>query len=67
MAAPKATMALLAGLPLFGLALGQAIGARPIHLLLYRPIGWGLLAGAMLLDGVGVLVSRRISRWALRC
>lgn len=67
MAAPKATMALLAGLPLFGLVLGQAIGARPIHLLLYRPLGWGLLAGAALLDGLGLLVSRRISRWALRC
>ncbi|MGN6475221.1 MAG: type II secretion system F family protein, partial [Mycobacteriales bacterium] len=67
MAAPRATMALLAGLPLFGLLLGQAIGAHPIHLLLYRPIGWGLLAGAALLDGVGVLVSRRIARWALRC
>lgn len=67
LAAPKATMVLLAGLPMFGLGLGEAIGAHPIHLLLYTPIGWGLLAGAALLDTAGVVVTRRISQWALRC
>jgi tight adherence protein B len=49
-----------------GLALGQAVGARPLHLLLYRPLGWGLLAGAAALDAVGVAVMTRITRWATR-
>ncbi len=65
MAAPQATMMLLAGLPLIGLGLGQAIGADPLHLLLYRPVGWGLLAGAIILDCLGIVASRRLTRWAL--
>jgi tight adherence protein B len=67
MAAPKATMMLLAGLPLFGLAIGQLIGAHPLHLLIYRPLGWGLLAGAGVLDAAGIAVSRQITKWALQC
>ncbi|HEX3705501.1 MAG TPA: type II secretion system F family protein [Mycobacteriales bacterium] len=66
MAAPRATMVMLAGLPLIGLGMGQALGARPFHLLLFRPLGWALLAGAAILDGTGVVVSRVITRWALR-
>jgi tight adherence protein B len=65
LAAPRATMTLLAGLPVVGLVLGQAIGAHPFHLLLYRPLGWALLIGAAVLDALGVLVTQRISRWAL--
>jgi tight adherence protein B len=67
LAAPKATTMLLAGLPLLGLGMGQAVGAHPFHLLFYNPLGWGLLTGAALLDAAGVVVSRRISQWALRC
>jgi tight adherence protein B len=67
MAAPKATMMLLAGLPLFGLGLGEAIGAHPLHLLLYRPLGWGLLTGAVLLDAIGIVVSHQITKWAIEC
>jgi tight adherence protein B len=67
LAAPKATMTLLAGLPLLGLVLGQAIGAHPLHLLLYRPLGWLLLVGAAVLDAVGIAVSRQITKVALRC
>jgi tight adherence protein B len=67
LAAPRATMVLLAGLPLVGLAMGQAIGAHPFHLLFYRPLGWALLVGATVLDAAGIVVSRRISQWALRC
>lgn len=66
LAAPQATMALLAGLPLVGLGFGQLIGANPLHLLLYRPIGWALLAGAAVLDTIGILISRRLATWALR-
>jgi tight adherence protein B len=66
MAGPRATMVLLAGLPLMGLALGQSVGAHPLQLLLHRPLGWGLLAGAALLDGLGVVATRAIARVALR-
>lgn len=67
LAAPRATTMLLAGLPLLGLGMGQAVGAHPFQLLLYKPLGWGLLLAAGALDAVGVVVSRRISQWALRC
>jgi tight adherence protein B len=66
LAGPRATVVLLAGLPVMGLALGQAVGAHPLHLLLYRPLGWGLLASAALLDTAGVIVMVRITRWAIR-
>jgi tight adherence protein B len=66
LAGPRATVVLLAGLPVMGLALGQAVGASPLHLLLYRPLGWGLLAGAAVLDAAGVVVMTRITRWATR-
>jgi tight adherence protein B len=66
LAAPRATMMLLAGLPALGLGLGEAIGADPVHLLVYRPVGWALLTGALVLDGLGILVSRRITKWALQ-
>jgi tight adherence protein B len=66
MAGPRATMVLLAGLPLMGLALGQSVGAHPLQLLLHRPLGWGLLTVAALLDGLGVVATRAIARVALR-
>jgi tight adherence protein B len=66
MAGPRATMVLLAGLPLLGLLLGQSVGAHPVRFLIDRPLGWGLLAVAALLDGLGVLVTRAIARRALR-
>jgi tight adherence protein B len=66
LAAPQATMVMLAALPLVGLALGQAIGAHPLHLLLYQPLGWALLSGAVVLDGIGIVVSRQLAKWALR-
>jgi tight adherence protein B len=66
LAGPRATVVLLAGLPLMGLALGQAVGAHPLRLLLYRPFGWALLTAAALLDTAGVVVMARITRWATR-
>jgi tight adherence protein B len=66
MAGPRATMGLLASLPLLGLALGESVGAHPLHLLLHRPLGWGLLVGAATLDGIGVLITRAIARVAMR-
>jgi tight adherence protein B len=67
LAGPRATVVLLAGLPLLGLALGQSVGAHPLQLLLYRPLGWALLAAAAVLDAAGVFVMLRITRWATRC
>jgi tight adherence protein B len=60
-------MTLLAGLPVFGIGLGEAIGAHPLRLLVYRPVGWALFGAAAILDLLGILATRAISRWALRC
>ena len=66
LAAPRATVVLLAALPLLGLMLGQSLGAHPFRLLLHRPLGWGLMAVAGLLDAAGVVAMSRITRWATR-
>lgn len=66
LAGPRATMLLLAGLPLLGLFLGQSLGAHPIALLVHRPIGWALLAVGALLDAIGVAWTRLLVRRALR-
>jgi tight adherence protein B len=60
LAGPRATMFLLAGLPVVGLLLGQSVGAHPVQLLVHRPLGWGLLAGAAVLDAAGVAIMRVI-------
>jgi tight adherence protein B len=65
LAGPRATMVLLAGLPLLGIGLGQSVGAQPLRLLLHQPVGWALLAAASALDALGVLVTRRITSAAL--
>jgi tight adherence protein B len=66
MSGPRATMVLLAALPLLGLALGQSVGADPLQLLVHRPLGWGLLVAAAALDGLGVAITQLIARAALR-
>ena len=66
LAGPRATMLLLAALPVVGVALGESIGAHPTRLLLHHPLGWALLAGAALLDLLGVGWIRALSRGALR-
>jgi tight adherence protein B len=62
LAGPRATMAMLAVLPALGVVLGESAGAHPLQLLLHRPLGWLLLAGGGVLDGVGVLWVARLSR-----
>jgi tight adherence protein B len=62
MAGPRATMLMLALLPAVGVALGESIGAHPLHLLVHRPIGWMLLAAAAVLDGAGLAWTRRLLR-----
>jgi tight adherence protein B len=66
LAAPRATMALLAGLPVLGIVLGQSLGARPLDLLVHRPLGWALLAAGTTLDLLGVAWTRVLVRRALR-
>jgi tight adherence protein B len=66
MAGPRATVHVLAGLPVIGLLLGTAIGARPIDFLLGSAVGVGCVLGAVVLDALGVAWSRRIARRAAR-
>jgi len=66
MAGPRATVQVLAGLPLIGLLLGTAIGARPIDFLFGSAPGGGCVVGAVLLDALGVAWARRIARRAAR-
>jgi tight adherence protein B len=49
MAGARATAAILAGLPLLGLALGELVGAAPLAFLCGGGIGgWFLVAGTVL-------------------
>lgn len=54
MAGPRATVAILAVLPLLGLVLGTVMGADPLGVLLHSPIGWALIAGALVLEAAGL-------------
>ncbi|MEV4944217.1 type II secretion system F family protein [Streptomyces sp. NPDC053755] len=57
-----ATVAVLAVLPLVGIALGTALGARPLHVLLHTPVGWGCLAAGAALETAGLCWAGRIVR-----
>lgn len=59
LAGPRATVVMLAGLPVLGLLLGAALGADPLHVLLHTGAGLGCLLVGGVLEGVG-------ARWALR-
>ncbi len=61
LAPSRATAKMLAVLPVFGLALGSSMGARPLHILLTTPLGLGCLAGGVLLALLGVLWVERIA------
>ena len=50
----------LAGLPVFGLALGMSMGARPLDFLLRSGLGLVCLAGGLLLAGLGVVWVERL-------
>ncbi|WP_051581552.1 type II secretion system F family protein [Pseudonocardia acaciae] len=60
LAGPKASAAVLAGLPLLGIALGQGIGANPWHVLTATPVGQLLLVVGTALVCAGVTWSGRI-------
>lgn len=61
MAGPRATAAILAGLPLLGVLLGQLIGARPLSFLLHGHAGGWLLVTGVVLACCGLLWSDRIT------
>jgi tight adherence protein B len=66
LAGPRATVQLLACLPLIGLLLGTAIGASPADFLLRSGPGAGCLVVAIALDAAGVVWARRIAARAAR-
>jgi tight adherence protein B len=61
---PRASAVLLSGLPLVGIALGVAMGARPLDVLTGSSAGRLLCCAGVLLDVAGVLWMRRILRRA---
>lgn len=54
LAAPRASAALLAGLPVVGLAMGSGIGSDPTHFLLHTAPGAAVLAAGVGLELVGL-------------
>ncbi|GAA2538274.1 type II secretion system F family protein [Streptomyces fimbriatus] len=64
LAGARATAVMLAGLPAVGLALGTALGADPLRILLHTPSGLGCLAAGGVLEGLGLWWALRIMRGA---
>lgn len=64
LAGPRATSVLLAMLPAFGLAMGGALGAEPIAVLLGTPLGQGCLVLGLMLETAGLWWTARITRGA---
>jgi tight adherence protein B len=66
MAGARATAAVLAGLPVVGVGLGQLIGADPLSFLLSGALGGWLLIIGVSLACVGLLWCDRITSQVLR-
>jgi tight adherence protein B len=64
LASPRATALLLSLLPGFGLLMGQALGARPVAVLLATTFGNLALGAGAVLVGLGLLWMRVITRRA---
>ncbi|WP_431984268.1 type II secretion system F family protein [Streptomyces qinglanensis] len=64
LAGPRSTALVLALLPVFGLALGTAMEADPLWILLHTPTGFGCLVVGALLEWAGLLWVARIVRAA---
>jgi tight adherence protein B len=67
LAGPRATAALLAVLPLAGLALAAGLGADPLHVLLHTPFGAGCLLVGVGLDLLGLWWTGRLVAAAGGC
>jgi tight adherence protein B len=61
MAGPRTSAAVLAALPELGVLLGEAVGARPLHVLADTPIGQVLLVIGALLICAGVVWSAKLT------
>ena len=61
MAGPQASAAVLAGLPVFGILLGEASGTRPLHVLTSTAVGQVLLVLGAALICAGLLWSARLT------
>jgi tight adherence protein B len=66
LAGPRSSAGLLTGLPLLGIALGAAMGVRPLQFLIGPGTGRAVCCVGVLLDVAGVLWMRRILRRAER-
>ncbi|MBA0047700.1 type II secretion system F family protein [Mycobacteroides sp. LB1] len=66
LAGPRATAAVLSGLPVVGIGLGQMIGARPLAVLCSGGMGGALLVVGIVLACIGLLWSDQIIGKALR-
>ncbi len=66
LAGARSTAVLLAVLPVVGLAMGTALGADPLGVLLHTPAGLGCLLVGGVLEGLGVWWVMRIVRGAQR-
>lgn len=66
LAGPRATAALLAGLPVAGLAMAAALGADPLHVLLRTALGGACLVAGTGLDLLGLWWTARIVEAAER-
>lgn len=66
LAAPRATAKLLAGLPVFGLALGASVGANPFHVLFGTAYGLACLVAGAALTAAGLLWVERLAQRAER-
>lgn len=62
----RATVALLAGLPILGLAMGSGIGAEPVRILTETTTGNVVLVAGVALELLGLAWSRRLISRALR-
>ncbi|MDQ1047426.1 type II secretion system F family protein [Streptomyces sp. V4I2] len=64
LAGARSTAVMLAGLPVLGLALGTALGADPLHVLLHTGAGLGCLLVGGLLEALGMWWAMQIVRGA---
>jgi tight adherence protein B len=65
-AGAQATALLLAALPFAGIGLGYMIGADPLSVLLYTPLGGACAAAAVLLQCAGMLWADRLANGPAR-
>jgi len=64
LAGPRATAALLAALPAAGLLLASGLGADPVRVLLFTPVGLACLCAGLGLDALGLAWTGRLVRRA---